>query len=247
MRSESVSIVVPTYREPDLGPTLARLVAHLRGIAGYTFEVLVVDDSDPETQARIVAEAAKVHADAGGAVPVRVLFGPHRGKGAAIRLGVMQAAGDIVFTLDADLPVVLTHIEDFLATMRATGADAVIGERARDRYAGDPVRDAVARALRLMQQGLVFHGAVFEDTQCGFKAFRTAKLRAIVDRQIVDGGMYDLEYLYAATQRGLNVQSVPVTSSPEVRPSRIHVLRCILFDPIDIVRLKVSGLLGHYR
>jgi dolichyl-phosphate beta-glucosyltransferase len=247
MRSESVSIVVPTYREPDLGPTLARLVAHLRGIAGYAFEILIADDSDAETQARMVAEIAKLQADTGGAVPLRVLSGPHRGKGAAIRLGVIEAKGDIVFTLDADLPVVLSHVEDFLATMRATGADVVIGERERDRYAGDPVRDAVARALRLLQQGLVFHGAVFEDTQCGFKAFRTDKLRAIVDRQIVDGGMYDLEYLYAATLRGLNVQRVPVTSSPQVRPSRIHVLRCVLFDPIDIVRLKVSGLLGRYR
>jgi glycosyltransferase involved in cell wall biosynthesis len=246
MRSESVSIVVPTYREPVLGPTLARLVAHLGTIPGYTFEVLV-DDSDDQARAQVVADVAKVQSETGGAVPMRVLAGPRHGKGAAVRMGILAATGAIVFTLDADLPVLLTHIEEFLATMRATGADAVIGERERDRYAGDVARDTVARALRLMQQRLVFHGPVFEDTQCGFKAFRTDKLRVIAERQIVDGGMYDLEYLYAATLRGLNVQRVSVTSSPELRPSRINVLRCVFFDPLDIARLKVSGLLGHYR
>jgi dolichyl-phosphate beta-glucosyltransferase len=247
MRSEPVSIVVPTFREPVLRPTLARLVAHLRTIPGYAFDVLVVDDSDDATQARIASELAELEAESQRAVPLRMLPGPRRGKGAAIRTGVLAATGAIVFTIDADLPVLLTHVEEFLATMRATGADVVIGERARDRYAGDPLRDGVARALRLMQQGLVFHGAVFEDTQCGFKAFRTDKARAIAEKQVVDGGMVDLEYLYAATLRGLRVERVRVTSSPELRASRIRVLRCVVFDPIDIARLKVSGLLGHYR
>jgi glycosyltransferase involved in cell wall biosynthesis len=247
MRSESVSIVVPTFREPDLTAALTRLVGHLRTIPGYSFDVLVVDDSEPETQARLVEEIARLQAALGAEVPMRVLCGPRRGKGAAVRVGATQATGSVVFTIDADLPVLLSHVEEFLRTIETTGADVVIGERARDRYAGDPVRDVVARTLRLLQQGLVFHRAAFEDTQCGFKAFRTSALRAIVDRQIVDGGMYDLEYLYAATLRGLNVQRVPVKSTPQVRPSRIRVLRCVVLDPIDIVRLKVSGLRGHYR
>jgi dolichyl-phosphate beta-glucosyltransferase len=246
MRSESVSIVIPTFREPILRLTLGRLVAHLRTIPGYTFDILVVDDSDDAEQARVVAELADLETEIGRSVPIRVLYGPRRGKGAAIRMGILAASGDVVFTVDADLPVVLTHIEEFLATMRATGADVVIGERERDRYPGDPLRGGVAHALRLMQQGLVFHGAVFEDTQCGFKAFRTDKVRPIARKQVVDGGMVDLEYLYAATLRGLQVERVRVTRSPEVRPSRIRVLRCVVLDPIDIARLKVSGLLGRY-
>jgi hypothetical protein len=58
--------------------------------------------------------------------------------------------------------------------------------------------------------------------------------------------MYDLEYLYAAVRRGLVVERIDVTTRAEVRPTRINVLRCIVFDPIDILRLKAAGVLGRY-
>jgi hypothetical protein len=59
--------------------------------------------------------------------------------------------------------------------------------------------------------------------------------------------MYDLEYLYAAIDRGLKYDRVPVPLSGEVRASRINVWRCILFDPFDIIKLKVAGIFGRYK
>jgi hypothetical protein len=99
----------------------------------------------------------------------------------------------------------------------------------------------------LIQRTLVFQGGLFEDTQCGFKAFRGPALRAITARQIINGGMYDLEYLYAAIDRKLKFDRVPVPLSGEVRASRINVWRCILFDPFDIIKLKVAGVFGRYK
>jgi hypothetical protein len=164
-----------------------------------------------------------------------------------VRLGAREATGSIVFVADADLPVPLSFVKEFIDTIHDTGADLVIGERPRDRYANDLLRHVVARALRLIQRVFVFHARLFEDTQCGFKAFRGDALRALADRQIVDGGMYDLEYLYAAMDQKRRVERVPVSLRGEVRPSRINVLRCVLFDPIDIVRFKVAGARGRYR
>ena len=69
----------------------------------------------------------------------------------------------------------------------------------------------------------------------------------IVARQLVDRGMYDLEYLYAATQRKLRIEAVAVEQNPEVRPTRINLLSCLVFDPLDIVRFKVSGAFGRYK
>ncbi len=245
-KRQLVSIVVPTFREYEFGKSLDLLLAHLRTLPFFEFEVLVVDDSDAKTQAELRVEIANRRAALGPGMTVHVLSGPGIGKGAAVRLGVQRAAGSVIFIVDADLPVPLRNVEDFLERMRVTGADAVVGERARDRYANSYLRHVLSRGLWLIQRTLVFHGGVFEDTQCGFKAFRGAALREIVDRQIVDRGMYDLEYLYAATRRRLDVRRVAVASSPEVRASRINVWRCLVLDPIDIVRFKVSGLFGRY-
>jgi glycosyltransferase involved in cell wall biosynthesis len=242
-----VSIIIPTYREYGLGQALDQLVSHLRDLEPTTFEILVVDDSDDATQAELEADLARRRTALPPGVALELVRGPRRGKGAAVRLGGRRSKGGVVFLVDADLPVPLTYIEDFIDTMHRTSADVIIGERPRDRYAGNLLRGTVARGLRLIQKTLVFHGALFEDTQCGFKAFRGDVLRSIADRQIVDGGMYDLEYLYAATRRHLDVQRRGVSLNPEVRPSRINVWKCVFFDPLDILRFKVAGIAGRYR
>jgi dolichyl-phosphate beta-glucosyltransferase len=242
-----VSFVIPTLREYAFGESLDRLIECLRGVAGYSFEILVVDDSDPATQAQMEAAVALRRVALERAITVRLVPGTHRGKGAAVRLGARNAAGAVIFVVDADLPVALKHVAEFLEILRDTGADVVIGERSRDRYPDVSLRHVLSGGLRLIQKAFVFGEGRFEDTQCGFKAFRADVLRALVERQLVDRGMYDLEYLYAATQRGLTIQAVPVEHSPELRPSRINLVTCLVYDPIDIVRFKVSGTLGRYR
>ncbi len=225
---------------------LRRLVTHLRTILAHDFEILVVDDSDAAMQTAMATEIANLREELGADIDLRLFPGPRRGKGAAVRAGVRHARGSIVFLLDADVPVLLGHIEEFLETMRTTGADIVVGERARDRYAHDPSRRVLANGLRFIQRTFVFHGANFEDTQCGFKAFLAGPLRHLAERQVVEGGMFDLEYLYAAAKGHLRVERVHVTSSEEVRPSRIRLWRCAFFDPLDILRLKWAGVLGRY-
>lgn len=243
---ELVSFVIPTFREYGFGEALDRLLGYLDALSTVEIEILVVDDSDDETRGKLGLEIARRGTTLKPGITVRMLEGPRRGKGAAVRMGVQRSTGSVVFVVDADLPVPLHHIEEFLETMRTTGADVVVGERPRDRYSDNYLRHVLSRGLWAIQRTLVFHGALFEDTQCGFKCFRGASLRDIVGRQITDRGMYDLEYLYAATQRGLDVQRVAVAGSAEVRPSRINVWRCLLLDPFDIVRFKVSGILGRY-
>ncbi|HXX68610.1 MAG TPA: hypothetical protein VEK07_15590, partial [Polyangiaceae bacterium] len=71
-------------------------------------------------------------------------------------------------------------------------------------------------------------------------------LRAIAARQVVDGGMFDVEYLYAAVRRGAKVVTVPVEPNAEVRTSRVNLWSCLRRDPIDVVRIKARGLLGRY-
>jgi glycosyltransferase involved in cell wall biosynthesis len=231
------SLVVPTLNE-DFSIPYGRLRAALTPLEG-TFEILFVDDSSEEHRSR--AREALIATDP--RVVVRVLEGPRAGKGAAVRLGVGQARGSVIFTMDADLPVPLEHIGEFLRLLEQ-GADVVIAERPLDRGFDSALRYATSRGLLVLQRAVVFHSAEFKDTQCGFKAFRGDLARSIARGQIVDGGMYDLEYLFDAWRAGARIVKVPVVPNPETRASRIDIWRCIRRDWIDLVRIRLKQRAG---
>ena len=244
--SRLVSIVVPTLREDEIGAALAQVGEHLAGLEGYDFELLLVDDS-PEPYKRLMDEAnAAFDARFAPKLTASRVDGPHLGKGAALRAGVLRSRGDFVFWMDADLPVPLENVERFLRVFDDDGADFVVGERPFDRNLSQPVRFVASRALFALQRAFVFQSRAFDDTQCGFKAFRGPLLRRIAGQQIVDGGMVDIEYLYVALRSGARPARVAVTPNVETRESKINVKRALVQDPIDLVRIKVRALTGGY-
>jgi dolichyl-phosphate beta-glucosyltransferase len=241
-----VSFVIPTFEEDDIAWSLDVLGAHLLKSTGSRFEILVVDDSPARYKAAIrdyVESRRPVH---GRRLIVHPIDGRKRGKGDAIRVGAFASRGSVVFTMDADLPVPLAWIDTFLELIDVEGFDVVIGERPLTRNVKEPVRWILSRILFVTQRVVIFEGTRFHDTQCGFKAFRGGLIRDLAATQIVCGGMYDIEYLYAADRRRATIARVPVVPNAEWRPSKIRVLRASLTDPIDLVRVKLSGLGGRY-
>jgi len=241
-----VTFIVPTLNERHFDVSLDALTEHLAGIADARFEILLVDDSRAEERALLV-RWVKERASLAPKIEIQIVEGARRGKGHAARLGALRSRGDVVFLMDADLPVPLSHIDEFLGRLRDGDCDVVIGERPKDRSAGKPLRQFLSRALLLLQQGIVFQGQEFEDTQCGFKAFRGEVLRSLATRQITDGGMYDIEYLYMARLDGCKVVRVPVAARPETRPSKIRLWKCAYTDPVALLRIKATGIAGKYR
>lgn len=240
-----VTFIIPTLNERHFDAALDTLAQHLGGITDTDFELLLVDDSPSEGRAQLqgwVDERAHLAPH----IQIQVIEGARQGKGHAVRLGALRSRGDVVFLMDADLPVPLEAIGQFLAKLRQ-GVDIVIAQRPEDRNAGKPSRVLLSRALRLLQQGIVFQNRAFADTQCGFKAFRGDVLRAFARRQITDGGMYDIEFLYMARLNHLKVESVPVKVNPETRPTRIRLWKCVAVDPLALLRIKATGLRGKYR
>jgi len=237
------SIIIPTLNETLTEP-LSKLGAHLDRVEGWRFEVLIVDDSRDEHRARMREELF--------ALPPRprmttqFIEGPRTGKGGAVRRGVENAAGSIIFLVDCDLPVPLEELDVFIELIDSGGADAVIAERPAIAGARRPLRIILTVGLLMIQRAVVFQSSRFSDTQCGFKAFRGELLRPIASRQIVDGGMFDLEYLYAAVKRGAKIVTVAVEPNAETRESRVNLLGCLRRDPIDVLRVKVRGLTGGY-
>jgi glycosyltransferase involved in cell wall biosynthesis len=237
------SIVIPTLHEGGAVESLRRLTGHLEGLTGRRFEIIVVDDSREESYRD---ELRRFAAELRGNCTVHVLRGERRGKGDANRMGALASNGDIVFTMDADLTVPLAHIEEFLAVLDAGEADVVIAERQMARNLDRPLRFVVSRSLFVLQRVFIFPHERFLDTQCGFKAYRGDFLRDVARRQVVKGGMCDIEYVFAARAQGRAVARVRVVPTPERRESRIRVWRAMMTDPLDLVRIRAHGLCGHY-
>jgi glycosyltransferase involved in cell wall biosynthesis len=212
-----VSIVIPARNEA------ARLPASLRELqtvfSGEPWEFLVV--VEPGTDDTAAAARAVVAGDG----RFEIVENPvHRGKGFAVKTGMLRARGDLVFFMDADLSVPPAMVHEFLRVSAATRADVLIGSR----------RHRASRILRRQPFAREAAGRVFNmvlrlcrvtrmrDTQCGFKAFRRRAAREIFSRVVQDGFGFDVEAVVWAEVMGLRIEELPVQWSDvdgtKVRP-----------------------------
>jgi dolichyl-phosphate beta-glucosyltransferase len=234
-----ITVVVPTRNEPHLGSWLEELLAVITPSFG---EVVIVDDSDDAGRAAMMASIAP----AGDRV--RVVVGEGRGKGDAVRKGILEARGDVVAYVDADtdrdrLPLLM----EFAALIESEGFDGVIAERrSKWQYRNVP-RFLLSLVLFVAQRYFIFHSNLFYDTQCGLKAFRHDAAMKLASLQTVDGGMFDIEYLSIALHNGMRIAQIPIAPMRELRPSRLHLLRAMWNDPLDLLHVKWNSILGRYK
>lgn len=235
-----LSVVLPAYNEEARLPaTLAAWSAYLSA-QSFASEIVVADDGSRDETAGVAEEFAAMHP---GVRVVRLT--PNRGKGGAVRQGVLAAEGDVILFADADLGVPAEFAAVALATIDG-GADVATGERSLRTYAGEErsiLRLAAGLAVQISRRAL---GLTFvRDSQCGFKAFRRDIAGAIFRRTTIDSFAFDIEALYLARRLGANVQSFPVEVSFQAGSTfdvRKHLPRFLK----DILRVRVNALRGVY-
>jgi glycosyltransferase involved in cell wall biosynthesis len=169
----------------------------------------------------------------------------NRGKGGAVREGVLAASGHAILFADADLGIPAHFAEAALAEI-ADGADVAIGERSLRRYAQEErsiTRLLAGLAVQITRRAL---GLTFvRDSQCGFKAFRRETAWAIFGRTTIDSFAFDVEVLYLARRMGADIRVFPVEMSFRAGSTfdvRKHLKRFLA----DIVRVRVNSLRGVY-
>ena len=202
----TLSLVIPAFNEGGhIGATITHVCAYLDA-QPYDWELIVVIDGGPR-EADDEARAA-----AGTRHNVRVLINDvNRGKGYSVRRGFLEARGDRVAFIDADLSLPVEGLRDMMARFDA-GADVVIGSRTApgSRVEGAPPagRDVMSKVFNLVVQALAVPG--LGDTQCGFKGF-TARAAANIFRTATsDRFGFDVEALYLARKFGYGVVEMPV-------------------------------------
>jgi dolichyl-phosphate beta-glucosyltransferase len=229
---ETLSVVVPAFREAGRLPaTLARLPGDLEAAGHPPVEVVVVDDgSDDATSDAVRAAAARDPR-------VRLLrHETNRGKGRAVRTGVLEARGDWVLVTDADLSTPPADVRRLLAAARRARASVAIGSRrvrgSRILVRQGTLRETLGHGFALLRRLLVLPR--FRDTQCGFKLFRRDAARALFSAAREDGFVYDVEVLLLATRRRMRVVEVPVRWADDPRsrlapgPAALQMLRGLL-------------------
>jgi dolichyl-phosphate beta-glucosyltransferase len=232
-----LTVVVPAYNEEQrLGATLKRMLAYFDA-QPYSVEILIVDDGSSDHTAQIVEQIAQRRPN------VRLLsYGQNRGKGHAVRHGILQARGTRVLFSDADLATPIEELEK-LTPQLDSGSDIAIGSR--DMVGSQLIkrqswiREMGGRTFNKMVQLLAVPG--IRDTQCGFKLFTQSAARRIFSQCQVDHFAFDVEVLYLARRCGLRIAEVPVRWAHQ-EGSKVRFFR----DAWRMVKTLVRIRLTHY-
>ncbi|HEV8449588.1 MAG TPA: dolichyl-phosphate beta-glucosyltransferase [Gemmatimonadaceae bacterium] len=237
----ALSVVIPAYNE------VARLPATLRDLQafldrdGRRAEVIVVDDGSTDGTSEVVR---RIEADDDR---IRLIRLPqNRGKGYAVRTGIVNTAGRLVLFADADGATPFEELAR-LETQIAAGARIAIGSRAIP----DGATRVEARFYRRVA-GRLFHAVVrlyairgFVDTQCGFKLFDAPVAHDLFSRMRMTGYSFDVEVLLMALRAQYPVAEVPVNWVHQPG-SKVRVVRDGLRMALDVMRIRANAARGMY-
>lgn len=237
-----LSVVVPAYNEQRILPkSLETILDYLdrRGIQG---EVLVVDDGSTDQTARVASEILRGRRG-------RVLsHAENRGKGCAVRRGVLEAAGRWVLMTDADLSSPIDEHAKLAAAARDHDLDVAVGSRAlvesRIEVRQKWPRELMGKTFNVLIRAIT--GLSFRDTQCGFKLMDRNRVLPLFEKMVVDRFAFDVELLFLCARFGLRAREVPVVWR-NVADSRVSMIGDPLNMLLDVIRVRWRFRRGGYN
>jgi len=240
MKQGKLTIVIPAFNEEKrLDSSLEKMAEFTSGLFA-SVEMIVVDDGSSDRTASIARSFSESHKNSGPECRV-ISFSENRGKGAAVRQGMLEASGELALLTDADLSTPIEEIEKLLGVMETGEADIVIGSRAlkssRIRVHQPWYREYGGKVFNLLVRLITM--LPFHDTQCGFKLFRLQSCRSIFAVQKTDRFAFDVEILYRAVKSGLRVVEEPVVWNHSAG-STVNMLPDSWHTFCDLVRIRLS-------
>lgn len=239
MAAPFLSIVIPAYNEEFRLPKTLEQVLSFSEIQPYATEVLVIENGSQDRTFEVAQAIAERHPN------MTVVQESGRGKGLAVRRGMLQARGEYRFMCDADLSMPVEEINRFLPPA-LQDFDIAIGSREAPgsvRYNEPQYRHLGGRAVNTMIRLLALPG--LQDTQCGFKCFRAPAAEKLFRLQTLTGWSFDIELLYIARLHGYQIVEVPIHwyFDPE---SKLSVVSDAVKMGMDILTIHLNQAKGVY-
>jgi len=226
-----LSIVIPAYNEEKRLPATLTKVFDFLATQPYTAEVLVAENGSQDATVEIVHQSAARHPQ------LRLLQESGRGKGRAVRSGMLAARGAYRYMADADLSTPIEEVNRFLPPQLEEYDVAIASREASGavRYGEPTYRHVGGRFINLIIRALALPG--LHDTQCGFKCFKAGVAQDLFSKQTLNGFAFDVEVLYIARLRGYRIVEVPVPWYFNAE-SKVSVVRDSLRMIADIYRIR---------
>jgi glycosyltransferase involved in cell wall biosynthesis len=234
-----LSIVIPAHNEENRLPPSLWKIKEFLSTQPYPAEVLVIENGSRDRTLDVARSFAE-HLPG-----LRVLQVDTRGKGLAVRYGMLQARGEYRFICDADLSMPIEQVNRFLPPTLAQPA-AAIGSRelaGSVRYHEPEYRHLIGRVFNTMVRWLALPG--LQDTQCGFKCFRADVAEQVFSRQTLPGMSFDVEVLFIARRLGYAIQEVPIDWYFNA-DSRVRLFEDSLRMFADLMTIRRNARLGLY-
>jgi dolichyl-phosphate beta-glucosyltransferase len=237
-----LSIVIPMYNETQrIGETIPPLLAYFADQT-FTYEFVVVDDGSTDNTSELARDLFS------GAPRVRVLAKkPNRGKGSAVKAGMLAAEGKYVLFMDADLSTPPSELEKFWEWVEQ-GYDVVIGSR---KMSGanitrhQPVwRENLGKVFTWLTNTLATRG--ISDVTCGFKLFTRGAAQSLFSRSRIRDWSFDAEVLFIAQRQGYRIKEVPVTWHDKPG-TKVRIVRDAVNALRGLAKIRLNSMRGLYR
>ncbi|HHW61311.1 MAG TPA: glycosyltransferase [Syntrophomonadaceae bacterium] len=236
-----ISLIIPAYNEAQRLP--GRLQQLLEGMpAAKPWEIIIVDDGSSDETLSIIQEWAEKYP-----CITTLSYQPNQGKGAAVRTGILSAAGEYVLFVDADESFSPRHIQACINELQQ-GEDIVIACRSTDhgrRMENESFFKYIrGKTFNYLIQLLLLPG--IKDSQCGLKGFHYQAARELFSRQKLKGFAFDVEILSLARALNYRIKELPVDLK-DCAGSSVHSILTPLEMIADVIRLKSWMLCGRYQ
>ena len=239
MEKPFLSIIIPAYNEDQRLPASLEKIDRFLTTQPYQAEVIVVENGSSDRTAEIVREHQVRFPY------LRLIEETHRGKGLAVKTGMLTATGAYRFMMDADLSMPIEEINKFLPPALencqvAIASREIPGAR---RFVEPIYRHLIGRAFNALVRVLALPG--LQDTQCGFKCFRSDVAEVVFPLQTLTGMSFDAEVLFIAHRYGFTIQEVPINWYFNA-DSRVRLFQDSFKMALDLLTIRHNARRGLY-